>query len=67
MSTTTTKDRMRTLLKALNAQDRLQTAETTFQTEVADVTYRSLGSLYGVTYSKGCFRPSVFSAYDTWF
>ena len=23
--------------------------------------------LYGVTYSIGCFRPSVFSAYDTWF
>ena len=22
---------------------------------------------YGVTYSIGCFRPSVFSAYDTWF
>ena len=23
-------------------------------------------SVYGVTYSKGCFRPSVFSAYDRW-
>ena len=22
---------------------------------------------YGVTYLKGCFRPSFFSAYDTWF
>jgi hypothetical protein len=22
---------------------------------------------YGVTYLKGCFRPSVISAYDTWF
>ena len=22
---------------------------------------------YGVTYSIGCFRPSVFSTYDTWF
>ena len=43
MSTTTRKDRMRTLLNALKAQDRLKTAKTTFQTEVTDLKYRSLG------------------------
>ena len=36
---------MRTLLNALNAQDRLQTAESTFQTEVADVAYRSANNV----------------------
>ena len=45
MSTTTRKDRMRTLLNALKAQDRLKTAKTTFQTEVTDLKYRSLSSL----------------------
>ena len=51
MSTTTTKDRMRTLLNALKAQDRMETAESTFQTEVAaQQTYTVYNTVYYTTW-----------------